>query len=130
MSVPAVTGLLLEGVTGSGKTRTLQALQAHPAFQALMRRGRVFVEEETFGEFMDEVRQPEPQPGHRYRRLGQVLHTVEQAAGADGAPYAYVLERFHPSYYALEPEWGRYDAIDQRLRALNCKAVLLSFPTG
>ena len=105
MSESRITGLLLEGVTGSGKTQTLKALRAHPAFSALMDRGRVFLEEATFGEFMDELRQSESRPGSRYRRLDHVLRELEQEASAGSSAYGYVLERFHLSYYALS--WTR-----------------------
>ena len=47
--------ILLEGVTGAGKTQTLQALMRHREFPALLGSGRVFDEDETFGEVMTEI---------------------------------------------------------------------------
>lgn len=43
-----------------------------------------------------------------------VLNRVEQS----GLATTHVLERFHPSYYALQPEWSLYSAVDVSLGRL------------
>ena len=120
-----IGGIILEGVTGAGKSQTMRALQAHPAFPALLAGGPIFPEEDTLGEFMDELRDPAIAPAQRYARLIRVLDNLERAAAGAHGRLGYLLERFHPSYYALVPEWQLYDAIDGRLRGLNATVVLL-----
>jgi hypothetical protein len=116
-------GILLEGITGAGKSRTLAALGAHPAFPALLGAGRVFPEEETFGELMDEAAAPDADPRWLLRRLEATLATLRALPSSAG----FVLERFHPSYYALQPEWARYQPYDTALRELSCGLVLLDY---
>jgi hypothetical protein len=122
-----MNGIILEGVTGAGKSQTLVALQAHPSFGALLGRGRVFFEEETLGELMDELRDASIAPSQHCARLDRVLYELQQAAASAPHGYGYVLERFHPSYYALLPDWSLYASIDERLLALGCKIVLLYY---
>jgi hypothetical protein len=122
-------GILLEGITGAGKSRTLAALQAQPDFPALLGAGRIFPEEETFGELMDELGEPGADPRWLCRRLGATLDTL-RALPAGAQPVGYVLERFHLSYYALLPEWALYQSFDAALQALECGLVLLDYQEG
>lgn len=119
-------GLIIEGVTGAGKSQTLAALQQHPKFSALLGKGRVFMEEETLGEVMDELNEPNVPPSKHLWRLENVLQELDRTAAAVNEPWGYVLERFHFSYYALLPDWNLYAPLDARLAELNCKVVLLT----
>jgi hypothetical protein len=123
-----VSGILLEGVTGAGKTQTLQALMQHHEFSSLLGSGRVFDEDETFGEVMAEIREPGISNYHHLRRLERVLALLEQDAGRIQGRVGFVLERFHLSYYALLPDWDLYAAFDERLARLKCLTVLLHIP--
>jgi hypothetical protein len=123
-----VTGILIEGVTGSGKTQTLQALMHHKDFSALLGSGRVFAEEETFGEVMSEMQEPGISSEHYLRRLTHILGLVEANVISAHDRVGFVLERFHLSYYVLLPEWNLYAGFDARLARLNCLTVLLSIP--
>jgi hypothetical protein len=76
---------------------------------------------------MDELQQPDLSITQRLALLHQVLTELEQAASATDQVHGYVLERFHPSYYALLPAWSLYRPIDVRLRALHARLVLLDF---
>src|SRR6266498_2507683 len=120
-------GIILEGVTGAGKTQTLAALQAHPAFPSLLLQGHIFTEEETLGEFMDELKDQRMQPSQRNIRMYRVFNELQQAVSASPHHYGYLLERFHPSYYALVPQWHFYESVDRQLQALRCTIILLSF---
>ncbi len=122
-----ISVLILDGVTGAGKSQTLRALQAHPAWPTLLRGGRVIPEEETLGEFMAELQQSDLSTTERLGRLYVVLDELEYAASVADQAAGYVLERFHLSYYALLPDWGLYRPIDDRLHALNSQLVLLEF---
>lgn len=121
-----MNGILLDGVTGAGKSQTLAALQQHPKFPALIGSGRVFMEEETLGEVMDELSEPNVPPSKHLWRLERVLAELQQDAVTKPSPCGYVLERFHFSYYALLPDWNLYAPIDEQLCSLHCKIVLLT----
>jgi len=123
-----VTGILIEGVTGAGKTQTLQALVQHVAFSSLLGSGRVFAEEETFGEIMSEIQEPGISNEQYLRRLTHILGLVEEKAASSRDRVGFVLERFHLSYYAQLPDWDLYAGLDERLARLNCITVLLSIP--
>lgn len=125
-----MAGIILEGVTGAGKSQTLRALRAHPNFSQLLRQGEVFEEEETFGEFMAEVADTPPPSTVPYRRLAQVMNQLQTQRAQHPQQYGYVLERFHLSYYALAPHWPTYAAIDGQLHSLNCLVVFLHMPAA
>ena len=123
-----MTCILIEGVTGSGKTQTLQALMHHKEFSTLLGSGRVFPEEETFGEVMSEIQEPGISHEHYLRRLTHTLGLLEAQEISTFDRVGFVLERFHLSYYVLLPEWNLYAGIDARLARINCLTVLLSIP--
>jgi thymidylate kinase len=123
-----VAGILIEGVTGAGKTQTLRALMHHFQFSPLLGSGRVFDEDETFGEVMTEIQEPGILDHHYLRRLESVLEQLEQHGTGAHASASFVLERFHLSYYALVPDWNLYADFDERLNRLNCMTVLLQIP--
>jgi hypothetical protein len=123
-----VAGILIEGVTGAGKTQTLRALRDHDEFSALLGSGRVFDEDETFGEVMAEIQEPGISNQHYLRRLEHVLLQLERHEGIVPDRAGFVLERFHLSYYALFPNWDLYVTFDERLARLNCLTVLLHIP--
>lgn len=120
-------GILLEGVTGAGKTQTLRSLMEHQSFSGLLSSGRVYFEDETFGEFMSEILQPTLPAKHHFRRLESVLGSLERDV-QNVAEHGFVLERFHLSYFALMPDWNSYASFDERLTRLNCLTVLLNLP--
>lgn len=120
--------ILIDGVTGAGKTQTLHALMRHPRFPRLIGAGRVFTEEETLGEVMSELAQPEVPKHVHLRRLHAVLGTIREGVRASGSSWGFVLERFHLSYYALLPEWDLYAEIDRELVEVGCVTVLLTIP--
>ncbi len=120
--------VLIDGVTGAGKTQTLRALMRHPRFPRLLGAGRVFTEEETLGEVMSELAQLEvPKHVHLWRLHG-VLGAIREGVRTARSSWGFVLERFHLSYYALLPEWDLYAEIDRELVELGCITVLLTIP--
>jgi hypothetical protein len=121
-----MNGILIEGVTGAGKSQTLAALQKHPKFSILLGNGRVFMEEETLGEVMDEINESGVGPSKHLWRLNNVLEELKHQTETQPNTCGYVLERFHLSYYALLPDWNLYAPIDEQLHSLNCKIVLLT----
>lgn len=119
--------LIVDGVTGAGKSQTLRALQAHLAGPTLLREGRVIPEEEKLGEFMAELRQPDLSATERLARLYTVLDEPEHAALVADQTAGYMLQPLHLSYYALLPDWRLYQPLDDRLHALHSQLVLLEF---
>ena len=126
--IETVSCIVIEGVTGSGKTQTLQALMQHKEFSALLGSGCVFDENETFGEVMSEIQQPGFSTEHYLRRLVGVIGLLDQQAASAPGRVGFVLERFHLSYYVLVPDWDLYAVFDERLARLNCLTVLLCIP--
>jgi hypothetical protein len=117
--------LIIEGVTGAGKSETLRALARQPAFAARLGPGRVISEEDTLGEVMDEIAQFGGPPARHVWRLDRVMAALERESKA--APEArFVLERFHLSYYALLPDWTLYETYERALERLGCASVLLT----
>ena len=122
--------LIIEGVTGAGKSETLRALGRQPAFAARLGSGRVISEEDTLGEVIDEIAQLGGPPARHVWRLDRVLAALErESKTAPGARF--VLERFQLSYYALLPDWELYAPHERALERLGCVSVLLSIdPTA
>lgn len=102
--------VILEGLTGTGKSSTLATMKRLGLLPAL-----VISEEETFGDFMTELEGGSA----NLARLDAV------AARALSEP-AFLLERFHLSCYALLPEWDRYAAMDARMAEAGVRGVLLT----
>jgi hypothetical protein len=114
-----MNGLIIEGVTGTGKSSTIKAL-------ASMRTFELFDQHETFGDFMTTwIASPESATRNAESRQHAILDSI--AAHRPDPTYHYLLERFHPSQYALGADW--YDEIDERCAKLHCRMVLLTLPT-
>jgi hypothetical protein len=120
-----VAGIILEGVTGTGKTSTLSALSLRSDLQLTLAHGEIFAEDRTFGDFMRESR---TNP-YSMDRLEATLDRIERKASQDPR-YVYILERFHFSYNTFARDWSIYRSIEKRLSALNCGVVLLTIPEG
>jgi len=116
-----MSGIVIEGVTGAGKTETLRALTRDPRFGQLLAQGRVFSEDQTFGEVMAEISTDALSTQTHLWRMHKILETGDLSHG-------FVLERFHLSYYALLPYWHLYESIDRELANLDTHLVLLVVP--
>jgi thymidylate kinase len=122
------SGIIIEGITGAGKSHTLKALCANEGFNAGWAPYDVFREKETFGEFMGELMEhPDDPPERKFLLLQRVITTAKNRAQKT-SPYHFILERAHYSYYALLPEWALYQTFDDDLRSLNAHIVLLWIP--
>ncbi len=110
--------IILEGLTGTGKSHTLAALQRLHLAPSL-----IVPEEETFGDLMAELATAALPPEVLVRRL----RTICDALPRDRS-LGFILERFHPSYFALAPTWTFYEALDAELADLGVSLVLLTLP--
>jgi hypothetical protein len=114
--------VVLEGLTGTGKSQTLAAMRRLGLLPA-----RVVPEEETFGELMDEIAVAEAEGTLEapalVRRIEHVLEAVVRREPD------FLLERFHLSYFAVLPSgWERWSAIDAELAERGVELVLLRLP--
>lgn len=110
--------LILEGVTGAGKTSTIGALQSIAAFELID-------EETTFDGFVEAFNaDPITASAHARNRLAALLNKIE----ASDRSRNYLLERFHFSQLALGSDWKWYRDIDERCAVLRCRVVVMTLP--
>ena len=119
--------LLLDGVTGAGKSSVLKELQARLDASSEAAPVSVIFEDETFGEFMEQLRDPDWQRRPTFEALDRVLRQLEEGL-AWSASRSFLVERFHLSYFALFPRWECFERYDVRLAQLGAAHVLLTFP--
>jgi thymidylate kinase len=109
--------VIIEGVTGAGKTSTIKAL-------ASLTRFNLINEDATFDGFMAAFLVDTEEASRRARhRLESILDRIE---ASDQQPH--LLERFHYSQLALGSSWKWYRDLDDRCAALGYKIVVLVLP--
>jgi thymidylate kinase len=114
-----MAAIIIEGLTGAGKSSTIAALQRNGAHVR-------FDEEATFGDFMNRwLDDPNLPAAERTRRLAPILDHISTSLSATGVE---IIERFHLSYFALDGAWATYAAIDARAAELGIGLVLLDLP--
>ena len=110
--------VIVEGLTGTGKTSTIEALQSLAEF-------RWFDEEATFDDCMTEFEDDREAAARRARdRMARILDVVE----ANDPPHRFLLERFHFSQLALGSERHWYETIGARCSALRARVAVLTLP--
>jgi hypothetical protein len=119
--------LILDGVTGAGKSSVLKELQARLEASSEAASVSVILEEETIGDLMQQVRDPAWQRCPTFEALDRVLRQLEEGL-AGSASRAFLVERFHLTYFALFPRWEHFERYDARLAQLGAAHVLLTFP--
>ncbi len=121
-------GIIIEGVTGAGKTHTMKALLSNEFVRQHWSPYDLFREKETFGEFMGDLqRYPNAPLQQRFRLLRNSIQTATSRAAKSG-DYRFIMERSHYSYYALLPNWDLYKSFDEQLAGLNVHVFLLWIP--
>jgi hypothetical protein len=109
--------LIIEGLTGSGKSSVIAAL-----LRLLPDKWNIVYERETFGELLEELNNKETGSYEKCFRLRNVLDRIK---AEETRPF--LLERFHPSHYAMLPDWNLYKHIDGHLAEKNFLMVLLHY---
>ncbi len=115
--------LIVDGVTGSGKTSTIQWLMSRHGSSITF-----ISEDQTLGSIMEDIRDTEWRAHPRFPALESVLDRIEREI-ADEPNRLFLIERFHLTSYALFPIWDCFRTYDNRLRKLGSAIVLLSYPT-
>lgn len=118
--------LVVEGVTGAGKSRLIAAFQ-EAALQAAPRQKVVVIDEaRTLGAIMDDVRTPSWREAPSFPALDACLAEV-RLVDKEGDTIV-IIERFHLTAFALYPDWEAVRVYDAALNALGAWQVLLSYP--
>ncbi len=120
-------GLIIEGVAGTGKSTIVSALIKSDAFKRLKPAFEIIYEEQTTGELVAELRDERLSDQDRYSKLSQLMPVIrrQHASGQ-----FLILERFHPTFFALIPECVLFEGFDQHLSELNFGLVLLDLPNA
>jgi hypothetical protein len=114
--------LIVDGVTGAGKTSVIAELR-----RRLPAEVEFIPEDDTLGDLMDQIRDEAWRAQPVFPALEGVLTRLEKAL-AENPQRRFLVERFHLTGYALFPEWKWYECFDARLRALGASIVLLTYP--
>jgi thymidylate kinase len=127
MTLASAGVLIVEGVTGAGKSSLIRALQAacpgSPGAIGL----RVIDEDATLGKLMSDVSTPAWRASPTFPALDAALETARRwRAETPGA--LILLERFHLTPYALSVPWPALDRYDRALAELGAVHVLLDYP--
>lgn len=113
--------LIIEGLSGSGKSKLIKEIskslkQANYPY-------KIYSEEETFGDFMDELNNSTITEEKKCYRLNKVIEKIN----TENKDTLIILERFHLSYYALLPKWRLYRKVDKILTSKDFFMVLLNY---
>lgn len=131
--VTGMRGIIIDGLTGAGKTRVLNALIRLPDFAVARSQALLYDEDATMGgtlvpgDVMDELGDAGTSDAFRWRRLEAVLSALETSPGRSDSG-RFLVERFHLTYHVLMPDEGLFAAIDSRLGRLGAGLVLLTYP--
>lgn len=121
MHIPLVSGLIVEGVTGAGKTRTLAALRAHPGMRSWLCAAKFIDEDAVLGPVMNQLNDPALGNRAKWAPMLDVLSRLESEPGR------YLMERGHATFFALVPDQTLFHDADRRLHALGFRTVLLHY---
>lgn len=137
-----LTGLILEGVCGAGKSAALQALQAAPAFQGRGFSSLLCLTEHHTQRVLEPLEESgELEKDDHLDLLGGIVDFLEgrrslaarhdwSARGRTAHRFGFLLERFHLTHAVQYPhlDWSDLEKIDARLGELNCKLAILTVP--
>lgn len=114
-------GLIIEGISGAGKSKVISEIKKIMAGRSTEKL-EVIYENRTYGELMDELKDASRTDQDRCDRLENVCDLIACETGK-----FFIIERFHPSYYAVMPDKSLYEKIDHKMAAMGFKLVLLSY---
>jgi hypothetical protein len=94
--------LIIDGVTGAGKTSVLTELRSRMASTV-----EFIPEEDTLGDLMNQIRDPLWCAQPTFAALDSVLQRLEDGI-TNASNKHFVVERFHLTAFALFPRWECY----------------------
>lgn len=118
-------GLIIEGVAGTGKSSLLSALRNSSLLKELKPNFEIVDEELTTGEHVSELKDESTTDEERCFRLHGLMPKIEEARSKN---QFIILERFHPTYFALMPHWNLIEEFDNKLTQMGFGMVLLDLP--
>ncbi len=114
-------GIIIEGISGAGKSKVISEIKKIMAGRPTEKL-EVIHETRTYGELMDELKDASRTDRDRCERLDSVCELIACETGK-----FFIIERFHPSYYAVMPDRALYEKIDSQMAAMGFKLALLSY---
>jgi hypothetical protein len=119
-----MSSLIIDGVTGAGKSETLAAMRRHPRLSSWLANAVFIDEDEVLGPLMEQLKDSGIDAKKKWAPLLAVLDRLESKPGN------YLIERFHPTFHALVPDQKLFEAVDRRLKALGFSLTLLHYNEG
>lgn len=113
--------LIIEGLSGSGKSKLIREITTILKNDNIPH--KIYSEEETFGDFMDDLNNLTMNESQKCYRLNEVIEKIK----TENKDNLLILERFHLSYYALLPKWRLYRKVDKFLSNNDFLMVLLNY---
>lgn len=140
----SISGLILEGICGTGKTTMLQALLRSERFVQRSFHSSIVLSEHQTQRVLERKEMetglaPEDNIGlldEHVTYLESVRNRLDHMEwhqnNRTNMRVPYVLERFHFTHVCHYPPmtWEHVQPIDRRLSELNCKLCLLTIPDG
>jgi thymidylate kinase len=120
-----MNGLIIEGVAGTGKSTLLSTLKNSSLLRELSPGFQIIDEDQTTGDLVSELQDDTLTERQRCHRLYQLLPKIKEAKAKN---QFLILERFHPTYYALMPDCELVDEFDKELAELGFGLILLDVP--
>jgi thymidylate kinase len=111
--------VIIEGLTGAGKTHIVSTIKQ--IYENSGSELKIFYEEETFGELIEDLVKNQLNDFQRCYRLRDILNDI------DKKEKNILLERFHLSHYVFMPDWELFREIDKLLTENNFKMILLFY---
>lgn len=120
-----MNGLIIEGVAGTGKSTIVSLFKSHSELKVLKPSLEFIDEDQTTGELVAELQNSQLSDEARHYRLHKLIPIIQHQNMHSSFT---ILERFHPTYFALIPNSQLFKIYDDILSELNFGLVLLDLP--
>lgn len=120
-----IRGLILEGISGSGKSKLVSRLRDRGPLSPLSSKVTIIEGSHTVGSLLEDARNLQFSDVDRCERLHDLMPKIESEVASNAFV---ILERLHPSYYSHMPRWDLYGSIDSKLAELGFGIAFLSLP--
>jgi len=132
----AMSGLIIEGICASGKSLIFKGLTNSPEY--LKKQSKIQLSEYLTERIIENVKPP---THHRVNLLSGYVDLIEnihtnfyssrfQNTQSSSVKPCYILERFHLTHAVEAMDFESFKAMDQRLRAMDFKLLVLKMEDG